>query len=100
MRTFSRVPPTVCDTKNSPVRTTVTLFKHQTMLIAILIFKLTFFVSYSYLSHPQLICKTRLRLCQAGYSSYHVLSSTILDLRVGRFMDKSTPLSSVSRFLQ
>ena len=29
-----------------------------------------------------------------------VLSSTILDPRVGRFMDKSTPLSSVSRLLQ
>src|SRR6218665_3767718 len=42
------------------------------MLIAIL--KLTFFIIYSYLSHPQLICKTRLRLCQVGYSSYHVLS--------------------------
>src|SRR6218665_1678739 len=29
-----------------------------------------------------------------------VLSSTILDPRVGRFMDKSTSLSSVSRLLQ
>ena len=35
-----------------------------------------------------------------GQAHLLVLYATILDPRVGRFMDKSTPLSSVSRLLQ